>query len=446
MSQELAVAVPGKETPLSIGRSEALRRAVNSKVMQVERSIVLNKMKRAKEMARQLEGQKEVVMARIKENQIQCKASEICVRSIDDVYKDTALWITKLHHERYKQYAALQVCQRRLELRELNPPELAQDSLQEALEIEQVTLNRARKDFQAQEVEVKQVVDDMAAVRVELSADAAHRRLAVTEDRAVLVNIAMAGAVAPGARACAAAGAEVDPETKECSLRNSRLLCQKSQQLEEIAAQVRGRSRAVIIRVRDECTQAVNRVEKRLTKRVEDTMTVTKQLIGQGKEVDYTIIAAERSLNANKKFIDKKDRNQGATFNAGENFLDQLKRSRRELSHDLRQKTILLNTSEACRKVTPQVAASPPPANLVKRPATSPAGTRARGNSLTQSTPALPSLTGPRDPDALAAALPDPSVLDMTLPEAEAEAQRPTSFEGGAENSQTEEVAPTASE
>lgn len=461
MSQELALVSPSKGIPMSLDRSEALRKAVGTKVMQIERSIVVNREQKAKQAMGAREAVKVAVQTRIKENTAASRAAESCVRSLDDTVKETGLWITKLHHERYKQFAALSVCERRLQLREGNPPELGKDALQEALELEQKVLNLARKDFLSMETEVKQVVADLDVIRAQLSRDAARRRLAVEADRAVLVTVALASTVAPGAVAIPSAGVESQAQGEPSSpasgnghaapdpgsIKESRLLCLTSVQLEDHAAHLRKKAKSSIIRCRDECDRAVKRVMTRLPKLTEQTLEVTKQLITQGKEVDYTLVSAQRSLSANQKFLDAKDRKQGATYQAAENMMAELRRSRSQLSHDLRVKTILLATSEACRKVTPQTASSPPPAALVRpRPSTATgARTRARtGSAMSNNSNSTPNLR-PSSPAHLPAlveaspasgpaatrqaeAMPDIFLTDSALGET---TQAATSFEGG---------------
>lgn len=440
MSQEQALALPSKETPVSLSRSELLRRSVNAKVLQVEQSIVKNKLKKAETAAGERDVIKKVVQSRIKENTAASRAAETCVRSIDESVKETGLWITKLHHERYKQFAAQKVCERRLELREGNPPDLAKDSLQEALEIEHKILRVARTDFLKLEVEVKKVVEDLQAIRCNLSLDAAHRRMAVETDRAVMVDLAMAGAVAPGARSAPAE--KKDGVVHEVgSLADSRLCCQKSEQLEDVAGQLRRQSKLLIFRIKEECARAQVRVESRLVKRTEETLEVTKKLIGQGKEVDYTIEAAQRSLLANHKFLDKKDKGQENHYQSSLKVLEELKRSRSDLTHDFRKNSILLNSCEACRKVTPCVASSPPPARLIKRPCS--AGTieaiRPRAKSGTSSGGAKsPASTSAKSPAHLPSLAPEGMKSSPAwLPGAsESEVQSPTSFAGGMEDTQ----------
>jgi len=419
MSQELTLSFPAKD---SLQRSESLRRALNAQVSKVERSIVANKTRVAQAAGGAREAVKQQVQNRVKDNTALSKAAEARVRSVDDCIKETSLWQTKLHHERYKQFAAMKVTERRILIREENPPEFAKDSLNDALEQELKFLRKARSDFLDMEGKVKRIMEELEAVRAELSKEAARRRMSVAADQAILVNVALAGAVAPGARSIPGTSSEL--EITVMSDEESRQVNQLSMQLEDEASQLRRQAKSCICCIRDECTQAKLRVEKNLTKRTEQTSEVTKRLIGQGKEVDYTIIQAQRSLQIQKKSFDSKDRKTGANFESAENTLQELMQSRQDLKRDLHAKTILLSTSEACRKVTPQTASSPA---ARPRPSTA-TGVRTNNSrrqrmgsahSTTSSTPALPALAPSNNLRTTTANLDNP------------QAQTPTAFESG---------------
>merc|ERR1712232_297282 len=127
-------------------------------------------------------------------------------------------------------------------------------------------------------------------------------------------------------------------------------------QLQLRATDLQRLSRLGIKDVREKCARANARVNERLVRSTEETLEETRQLIGQGKEVDWTIDMARRSLSAQRKNIDQKDRRQESDFLAAQTMLEELRRARHDLSQDLRQKTVLLNISESCRKVNPQRA------------------------------------------------------------------------------------------
>jgi len=203
--------------------------------------------------------------------------------------------------------------------------------------------------------------------------------------------------VAPGAKQFAGGEADIEvmPEA------DSKQLCLASQQLEEEANKLRTKAKGCISGIRNECNRANARVEERLNKRAESTSLVTKKLISQGKEIDFAIIQAHRTLEQNRKIMNSKDRKTAANYKAAEDLLNDLRRTRQELKHDLQQKNVLLTTSEACRKVTPQVAASPA-AKRLQRPATAGSVVRGpRGSSMSQksnnsmSLPTLPAASPP---------------------------------------------------
>lgn len=374
-SQEIALVQ--QPSPASLQRSEELRRGVRNKVMAIERSVVLSKQQRAASAKRAGEIIKEKVQLRIKENVAAIKAAEMQMRAVDDSVKATGLSVTRLTHEKYKQFAALQVCQRRIELRKPAPPE--KDGIQEALNTEESVLLQSRGELEKLEVEVKAVIEELKGTRAYLTRDAANRRHEVETDRARLVNVALASTKAPGVRpledveqSVHASHGSRDATTERSiempeqsvvatvdDVEDTRSVCIRSVQLRERAETLRETSQKVIKDVREKCNRATARVKARLTKFNESALEVTRQLIGQGKEVDWTIEMARRSLDAQKKNLHICNRAQEMDYQRAKDMLDELRKSRVDLSHDLRQKTLSLNISESCRKVIAQRAKDP---------------------------------------------------------------------------------------
>merc|ERR1712106_1194863 len=159
---------------------------------------------------------------------------------------------------------------------------------------------------------------------------------------------------APGAMAIAGNQVHVAVMTEE----ESRQVRELSMQVEAEASKLRKTAKACMRYIGDECTRANLRVEKHLTERTAQASEVTKKLIQQGKEADGAIMQAQRSLQMSKKFFDGNDKQSASNFLSAKNALQVLAQARQDLSEDLRQKTILLNTSEACRKVTALTACS----------------------------------------------------------------------------------------
>lgn len=375
-SQDASVVV--EPTPASLARSEELRRGVRNKVLQIERSVVLSKQQRAASAKRAGEIVKQQVQLRIKENVAAIKAAEMQMRLLDDSVKETGLSVTRLTHEKYKQFAALQVCQRRTELRKAAPPE-KQDGIQEALNTEESVLMQSREEIEKLEREIKVVIEELKSSRSFLTRDAAARRHEVELDRARLVNVALASTKAPGVRplesvedSVPAAQGNKDAATERSleipeqsvtvtaeGVEDTRAVCMRALQLKERAETLRGTSQKLIKDVREKCSRATARVKERLAKFNENALEVTRQLIGQGKEVDWTIDMARRSLDAQKKNMHVCDKKQEMDYQRAKDMLDELKKSRADLSHDLRQKTLSLNISESCRKVIAQRAKDP---------------------------------------------------------------------------------------
>jgi hypothetical protein len=275
------------------------------------------------------------------------KDAEKQIHKVDETVSETGLWVTRLEHERYRQFAAMQVCDRRIELRKECCDGKPQDSLQEALEAELKLLGQVRLDLMKMEDLVKGVIMDLKRTRYDLSKDAARRRLEVEADRARLVTVALAGAQAPGTRQLESVEAfsAVMPEEDTATL------CQRSLQFQDKAAELRRLSQDKVREVKAKCARANFRTNERLTKSTEHNLEVTRSLIDQGKEVDYTIDMARRSLAAQRKNIHNKK--QEDEFQTAQNMLEELRQAKQDLTEQLRQKTVLLNISENCRKVTP---------------------------------------------------------------------------------------------
>merc|ERR1711904_449466 len=97
-----------------------------------------------------------------------------------------------------------------------------------------------------------------------------------------------------------------------------------------------------------------------------------------------------RSLTAQKKNIDFHNNKQEAEYQTAQRMIEDLKESREDIKRQLHQKTILLNISENCRKVTAQRC------SVRQRPSTAPGDTRPgrKSHSLTHKNtlPMLPSI------------------------------------------------------
>merc|ERR1712037_333181 len=111
---------------------------------------------------------------------------------------------------------------------------------------------------------------------------------------------------------------------------------------------------------------------------IEELSSLGKNMKDQAKEVDYTIVAAERSLFATRRQLGRGDKDGLARMAATNLLLDDLRTTRTDLQHDILSKTHCLNLDESCRKVTAQMATE----KKRQRPMTT-------GRNLSSSTPTL---------------------------------------------------------
>lgn len=110
-----------------------------------------------------------------------------CMQDIEDAILQTEDSLSKLTHERYRGFANLQVCERRLELRSKRPEqEKFKDALTDALNSEKQILEASRQELLELETQGKKIVYDMRDKRKFLSEDTGFRRLQMMEDMKTL--------------------------------------------------------------------------------------------------------------------------------------------------------------------------------------------------------------------------------------------------------------------
>eukprot|EP00428_Durinskia_dybowskii_P040184 CAMPEP_0170276786 /NCGR_PEP_ID=MMETSP0116_2-20130129/38379_1 /TAXON_ID=400756 /ORGANISM="Durinskia baltica, Strain CSIRO CS-38" /LENGTH=231 /DNA_ID=CAMNT_0010528061 /DNA_START=61 /DNA_END=753 /DNA_ORIENTATION=+ len=106
-----------------------------------------------------------------------------CMQEIDDAKLQVEDAFIKLKHQRMQGFAALQVCSRRLELREKRPPsEMFRDAVGDALISERTKLETARGELLGLETEAKKLIEELVGKRRFLSMDMGERRLEMAKD------------------------------------------------------------------------------------------------------------------------------------------------------------------------------------------------------------------------------------------------------------------------
>jgi len=355
--------------PASLLKAKSLTRDVFNHTFEIEKVVAAGAQLRAESQQREQERALKQVRSRMQENLGSIRFSEKRIQGSDEAITKASSCLRKLQHERYARYAALQVCDRRLELRQERPEEeQVKDIAQEALESEQKTLTVARQQLFELEEQARNLLKELSGIRNRLTADAANRRFAVELDRAAIISISTGGGATSApvhGHDMLEAGADNPLDTKE--------LHKKAVDLEESVDQLCQKTDSKIFQTRQECLRSSAKVENALMHNCKNLSDLGKELKDQAKEVDYTILQAERSLWRNKKKVGANDKVAQSKFDSTTSLLGDLRQTRQMLQNDIACKTVSLVVDENCRKVTPQKA------SCRRRPASS--GARVQGGT-----------------------------------------------------------------
>jgi len=328
-----------------------------------------------------------------------------CMQEIEDAQLQMEDSCIKLKHERMQGFAALQVCTRRMELREKRPPaENFQDYLADALNKEKAVLETARADLFNMEGEAKKIIDDLVAMRRYLSSDTGERRLEMAHDISSLkVHVAPPPPKSKGGGAAAESGAPAEGETGEGGAPaeganeaaapapapaaeaaptegaapagdklDSKKLLEETHKLLGRSRNLRARSFDLISRVKAESRKALGKTEDAMARRTADLSTKKKNLETHALDVEAAIAVAERSLDRLQKRLDPKDTKKAEKLQADVACLDQLRKCRTTLQDDIRNKFTALEIDNLCRRVTPAKADSAKRQSAMARTASAP--------------------------------------------------------------------------
>jgi len=340
----------------SILRAQVLSKSVAHGIVDAEKTLASNREVQKQEEKREQERQKEVSRVRIRRSEEIVKGDEERIFGTDSAIRKAMACISSLHHARYSHFAASQVTDRRLQLRQERASHLRtgssrerpgtvprHDSVQGALERERRQLIAARERFMELEQSAKLVIQDLEAVRGYLSQDAAKRRFSMEQERAYIISF---GSVTSGA--CAE-----PPEIDEAGVVQARETQQHVSSLEDRVQHICATSTSEIKRFGNEIMQVHAQLEEHLSLSTSSLGDLGKRLKGQAKEVDVTTRMAERSLGEiKKKNLTKGDKLGTAKVAALEALVSDLRVTRDALQEDIRNKSVLLDIDERCRKVT----------------------------------------------------------------------------------------------
>mmetsp|Transcript_126552 Transcript_126552/g.300560 ORF Transcript_126552/g.300560 Transcript_126552/m.300560 type:complete len:472 (-) Transcript_126552:367-1782(-) len=343
---------------------------------------------------REKEAKKAVVFSKAAAHEKVIATSFKCMQDIEDGILQTEDSLSKLTHERYRGFAYLQVCERRLELREKRPPaETFQDALTLALTSEKQTLEAARKELLELEEQGKKIVTELRDKRKFLSEDTGIRRLQMMEDLKTLspqvalppvkansspkngkaepkeekkeekaeaekTEKAEEPAEAPEAERPVTAPSHVmTPEEQKKAEQASKELIADTLKLLEKTSCHRNKSLETVFKVKQDTSRANHRSEDCLSRRTAELAEMKKQLEKHALDVEAAILRAERSLERTERRLDVKDNKKVEKFKQDTAMLENLRGIRDRLGEDIRNKFAALEIDNMCRRVTAAKAA-----------------------------------------------------------------------------------------
>jgi len=342
------------------------------------------------------------------------KALEDRIESVEDTMRQVGECLFQLQRAFRSKWATLNVCERRLQLRDARPQqELIRDACQEALEQERQTLIESRQELADQGDSMKEMLIALDKVKRELVEDMQHKRHALRIDRSCLDTKKPVSArqlqerlVLPALQEVVHYGSPPSPKDTETGSGHhhedsrqvtAKELIAKAVQCEEDAMRLCNESDAVMIHTKRECTRACTQAQTELARRVDETHQLKRQLEAHIHEVDETITQTELSLAKTKKKIDSHDQplraldkqfamRSGRTeredirdpvhdeleghldtvkknlktltdkWQTTRDILEQLRSTKQRLQEDHRCKSTALKIDDACVKVTPKKA------------------------------------------------------------------------------------------
>eukprot|EP00747_Dinoflagellata_sp_TGD_P024311 gnl/TRDRNA2_/TRDRNA2_130462_c0_seq1.p1 gnl/TRDRNA2_/TRDRNA2_130462_c0~~gnl/TRDRNA2_/TRDRNA2_130462_c0_seq1.p1 ORF type:complete len:585 (-),score=111.25 gnl/TRDRNA2_/TRDRNA2_130462_c0_seq1:125-1879(-) len=246
------------------------------------------------------------------------KALEDRHDSVEDTERQVGECLFTLQRSHRAKWAPLNVCERRLELREQRPlQELTRDQPQELLEHERQTLIEARQELLDHSQSCKEMHAALDQMKSELIRDLSHKRHTSRIDRTAakhdrhhreedeadrlfLPSLNDVSNFNLPPTACGRAPG-TGHENEYGRQEDTRTLLSRAVKMEEDAMRLCNECDAVMLHTKRECTRASNQASVSLMRRCEDTAQLKRKLEAQLIESDETISAAERSLTKTKK-------------------------------------------------------------------------------------------------------------------------------------------------
>lgn len=330
------------------------------------------------------------------------KSIEERISAIEDAIRNLGSCLYELQRAYRAKYAMLNVCEKRMQLRDGRPlQELVRDNLQAALENERQVLLEARQELSDQISNTKKGLQILEAMKHELIEELGNKRQALRVDRSCLQpeKLSTNRIFLPALPEIThytlppAPGQVTDQSASFTSeAKDTPTLLHRSVKLEENAHGLIAENDAVIRHCNAECRNANDATCKCMDKSNHQTEQLKDALVEHMKEIDAMIAEGERSLAKTKKSLDSQNaplrslnkqfavrdssedkegspamlkqldsvkknvRDLTAKWESTKNILDHLKASKLQMAEDLRHKNIALEIDDKCRKVTPKKA------------------------------------------------------------------------------------------
>jgi len=336
--------------------------------------------------------------------------------SIEDTIRQVGECLFQLQRAHRSKWSVLNVCERRLELRDTRPlQELVRDHAQEGLEHERQTLIESRQELADQIVCSKETLLSLDRLKTEVVGDLSSKRQGIRLDRSCLnptakgpstqerVVLPALGEVSnystvPASPKDSERGSgQVQEESKQVDTKS---LIHKAVRMEEDAMKLCNESDAVMLQTKRECQRAGNQAQTALGRRHDETNELKRKLEAQMREIDEAVAQTEMSFGRTKKKLENQevplkaldkqfsasarvpksstgDTVQDAVQDEMEahlealkknikvltqkmqntrELLEHLKQSRQQLTEDYRCKLLALKIEDACLKVTARKA------------------------------------------------------------------------------------------
>lgn len=380
-------------TSIRLARASSLSADMLDRLRKYEASEALDK-KKNQEFAEHLrEMSKTKARGRIKAHTAVIDEAQWCMQRIETACTQLEAARSKLTHERYKEFADLQVCQRRLLLRERRPePETFKDSVEQSLEQEQQVLVNARQQLLQKESEVKHRREELSIMRAGLSTDTGRRRLEVEHEMTNLRPGKMSSfhklPAIKRERPQSVTDSPKSPSTSFCptprgitkaqepppeAKKDTRwLITTAMRQLHDVDNFCQ-ECESLVKENREKTTALVQQTAARLEKRTDELSKLKSKMEDQVQTINFAIQKATRDLEKHTKRLNPAELLKVNTIEECKALLNQLTDTKSELVQDLQCKILALDIDNSCRRVTPQVACeqkgahSPGAVAMVKR-------------------------------------------------------------------------------